>query len=167
MKKIEMYIRPEKLETVKEILNDEEIYGMTVTMVSGCGRQKGRKEFYRGTEVNLNLLPKVKIETVVCDDVVDTLIDKVTKAIRTGEVGDGKVFVFDVIDAIKIRTGETGDAAITDKVVQLASFLSLSGSHKAHQSRFLFCFDGLFSYDNGKVLTFRDIFVIYPNKLIR
>ena len=120
MKKIEMYIRPEKLETVKEILNDEEIYGMTVTMVSGCGRQKGRKEFYRGTEVNLNLLPKVKIETVVCDDVVDILIDKVTKAIRTGEVGDGKIFVFDVLDAIKIRTGETGDAAITDKVVQLA-----------------------------------------------
>jgi nitrogen regulatory protein P-II 1 len=112
MKKIEMYIRPEKLETVKDILNQLEVFGMTVTMVSGCGRQKGRKEFYRGAEFSFNLLPKVKVETVVHDDAVKAVIDNVTTAIRTDKVGDGKIFIYDVADAIKIRTGETGDDAL-------------------------------------------------------
>ncbi len=112
MKKIEMYIRPEKLETVKEVLNKLEIYGLTAEMVSGCGRQKGRKEFYRGAEFSFNLLPKIKIETVVHDDIVKSVIDEIAAAIKTGQVGDGKIFVYDVVDAYKIRTGETGDAAL-------------------------------------------------------
>ena len=112
MKKVEMIIRPEKLEDVKEILNELQIYGMTVSMVSGCGRQKGRKSMYRGTETEINLLPKVKIETVVHDAVITDLISKITERIKTGEVGDGKIFIYDVEQAVKIRTGESGDDAI-------------------------------------------------------
>ena len=112
MKKVEMIIRPEKLEDVKEILDGLKIYGMTVTMVSGCGRQKGRRSMYRGTECDINLLPKVKVETVVHDAIVTDLISKVTEAIKTGEVGDGKIFIYDVEQAVKIRTGESGDDAI-------------------------------------------------------
>jgi Nitrogen regulatory protein PII len=107
-----MVIRPEKLEEVKEILNELEIYGMTVSMVSGCGHQKGRKSMYRGTECEINLLPKVKIETVVHDAVISDLIARITERIKTGEVGDGKIFVFDVEQAVRIRTGESGDNAI-------------------------------------------------------
>nr|WP_319487446.1 P-II family nitrogen regulator [uncultured Caproiciproducens sp.] len=112
MKKVELIIRPEKLEEVKEIFNELQIYGMTVAMVSGCGRQKGRKKVYRGTEFSLNLLPKIKIETVVHDSVVDALIAQVTEKIKTGEVGDGKIFVYNVEQAVKIRTSESGDDAI-------------------------------------------------------
>jgi len=112
MKKVEMIIRPEKLEEVKEILSELQIYGMTVSMVSGCGRQKGRKEVYRGTEFSINLLPKIKIETVVHDSVVSDLIAKITERIKTGAVGDGKIFVYNVEQAIKIRTGESNDDAI-------------------------------------------------------
>ena len=112
MKKIEMIIRPEKLEDVKEILNQLGVHGMTTTMVSGCGNQKGRKKVYRGTEFSLNLLPKVKVETVVHDDKVTELIDKISETIRTGEVGDGKIFVYNVEQAVKIRTNETGDEAL-------------------------------------------------------
>ena len=112
MKKVEMIIRPEKLEEVKEILSELQIYGMTVSMVSGCGRQKGRKEVYRGTEFSINLLPKIKIETVVRDSVVSDLITQITERIKTGEVGDGKIFVYNVEQAIKIRTGESNDDAI-------------------------------------------------------
>ncbi|HEX2986240.1 MAG TPA: P-II family nitrogen regulator [Caproiciproducens sp.] len=112
MKKVEMIIRPEKLEEVKEILNELNIHGMTTTMVSGCGNQKGRKKIYRGTEFSINLLPKVKVETVVHDDMVGTLIERVTAGIKTGEVGDGKIFVYNVEQAVKIRTGETNDEAL-------------------------------------------------------
>ena len=112
MKKVEMIVRPEKLEDVKEILNELQIFGMTVTMVSGCGHQKGRKKVYRGTEFSLNLLPKVKVETVVHDDIVTELIAKITEQIKTGEVGDGKIFVYNVEQSIKIRTNESGDNAI-------------------------------------------------------
>jgi len=112
VKKIEMIIRPEKLEDVKEILNQLDVRGMTTTMVSGCGNQKGRKKVYRGTEFSLNLLPKVKVETVVHDDKVTELIDKISETIRTGEVGDGKIFVYNVEQAVKIRTNETGDEAL-------------------------------------------------------
>lgn len=107
-----MIIRPEKLEDVKDILNDLNIYGMTVTMVSGCGNQKGMKRIYRGTECDINLLPKVKVETVVRDDIAAPLITKITEAIRTGEIGDGKIFIYNVEQAVRIRTGESGDNAI-------------------------------------------------------
>ncbi len=104
-----MIIRPEKLEDVKETLYELEIFGMTVTMISGCGKQKGRKTVYRGTESSMNLLPKVKVETVVRDEKVAPLISKITERIHTGEVGDGKIFVYNVEQAIKIRTGESGE----------------------------------------------------------
>jgi nitrogen regulatory protein P-II 1 len=112
MKKIEIVTRPEKLEDVKDLMNKAGIFGMTVTMVSGCGHQKGRKEIYRGTEVTINLLPKIKIETVVQDSVVEELIEGIVKACRTGAVGDGKIFIYNVDDAVKIRTGERGTSAI-------------------------------------------------------
>jgi nitrogen regulatory protein P-II 1 len=112
VKRVEMIIRPEKLEDVKAVLNDLEIHGMTVTMVSGCGKQKGRRKVYRGTEFSLNLIPKVKVETIVTDDVVNTLIEKTIESIKTGEIGDGKIFVYPVDQAVRIRTGETGSSAI-------------------------------------------------------
>lgn len=107
-----MIIRPEKLEDVKAVLNELNIHGMTVTMVSGCGKQKGRKKVYRGTEFSLNLLPKVKVETVVSDEIVESVISRVVESIKTGEIGDGKIFVYNVEQAVKIRTGETGAEAI-------------------------------------------------------
>lgn len=112
MKKLEMIIRPEKLEDVKEVLDGAGVYGMTVSMVSGCGHQKGRKEIYRGTEYNINLLPKLKMELIVKDEVVEFLVQKVIRTVKTGEVGDGKIFVYPVEDAIRIRTGESGESAI-------------------------------------------------------
>jgi len=112
MKKIEMIIRPEKLEDVKEVLNSLHVYGMTVMMVSGCGHQKGRVEIYRGAEVSINLLPKVMVQTVVHDDIVNELINKITAEVKTGKVGDGKIFVYNVEEAVKIRTSESGDNAI-------------------------------------------------------
>jgi nitrogen regulatory protein P-II 1 len=112
MKKIEMIIRPEKLEDVKEILNESKIFGMTVLMVSGCGHQKGRKEIYRGAEVSINLLPKVMVQTIVKDDAVQDIISKVTQKIKTGNVGDGKIFVYNVEEAVRIRTSESGENAI-------------------------------------------------------
>ncbi len=112
MKKVELIIRPEKLEDVKEILNELKINGMTVSMVSGCGNQKGRKSVYRGTECEINLLPKVKIETIIHDEVLNDLISMITERIKTGEVGDGKIFVYSVEHAVRIRTGESGENAI-------------------------------------------------------
>lgn len=112
MKKLEIITRPEKLEEVKEVMDKSGIYGMTVSMVSGCGLQKGRKEIYRGTEYNINLLPKVKIEIVVKDSVIEDLIQKITKTVKTGVVGDGKIFVYQVENAVRIRTGEQGENAI-------------------------------------------------------
>lgn len=107
-----MIIRPEKLEEVKSVLNNLSINGLTVTPVSGCGNQKGLKEVYHGTVYNLNLLPKVKVETVVHDGVVTELISKICEAVKTGEIGDGKIFVFNVEQAVRIRTGEEGEDAI-------------------------------------------------------
>ena len=112
MKKIEAIIRPGKLEEIKESLNNFSIHGLTVSQVMGCGLQKGRKEFYRGTEVTLNLLPKIKVEIVTKDELLEDVINLLVKEAKTGEVGDGKIFVFDVLDAIKIRTGERGNAAL-------------------------------------------------------
>ncbi len=112
MKKIECIIRPIKIDAVKEALNSIGIAGMTVTDVRGYGRQRGRTEKYRGSTYLVNLLPKVKIEFVVPDDRADEAVDAVTEAARTGEIGDGKVFVSAVEIAVRIRTGERGDVAL-------------------------------------------------------
>ena len=112
MKKIECIIRPEKLDEVKEALNEAGIMGLTVTDVLGCGRQKGRKEVYRGIEYTLNLLPKIKIETVVKDEDVEKIAKIIIETAKTGLIGDGKIFISTIEDAYRIRTGETGDIAI-------------------------------------------------------
>ncbi|WP_027718988.1 P-II family nitrogen regulator [Desulfovirgula thermocuniculi] len=112
MTKIECIIRPGKLEDVKEALGRFGIQGMTVTQVIGCGLQKGRKEVYRGTEYSINLLPKVKVEIVVADKHVEEIVDIIVKAARTGEIGDGKIFTYRIDNAVRIRTGESGESAI-------------------------------------------------------
>lgn len=112
MKKIEAIVRHFKLEEVKDGLTEIGIQGMTVSEVRGFGRQKGHKEQYRGAEYTVDFLPKVKIETVVADDKAQEVIDKVIEKARTGQIGDGKVFVTDLDEMIRIRTGETGDAAV-------------------------------------------------------
>jgi len=113
VKKIEALIRPQKLGEVKEALNKLGISGMTVTEVVGCGRQKGQKEVYRGIEYEINLLPKLKIEIVTVDEKVEEIIKIISESARTGAIGDGKIFISDVLDAVRIRTGERGTAAIT------------------------------------------------------
>lgn len=112
MKKIEAIIRPGKLEEIKEALNKFNIHGLTISQVMGCGLQKGRKEFYRGTEVTLNLLPKIKIEIITKEKYVEDVIKLISDEAKTGEVGDGKIFIYNVEDAIRIRTGERGESAI-------------------------------------------------------
>lgn len=112
MKKIEAVIKPFKLEEVRESLSEIGINGLTVTEVKGFGRQKGHTELYRGAEYTVDFLPKVKLELVVADDVLDQAMDAITKAAHTGKIGDGKIFVIDVGQALRIRTGETGDEAI-------------------------------------------------------
>jgi len=112
MKKLECIIRPFKLEDVKEALNSLGISGMTVTEVKGFGRQKGHAELYRGSEYTIEFLPKLKIEIVVTDDVVDAAVEAILQAANTGKIGDGKIFVIPVEEAIRIRTGERGDGAI-------------------------------------------------------
>ena len=112
MKKIECILRPGKLEEVKEALNQSGIHGMTVMQVMGCGLQKGRKEVYRGTELTINLLPKVKIEVVVKDSKMEEAIALIRQSAMTGQIGDGKIFVSTVDNAVRIRTGEAGDSAI-------------------------------------------------------
>ena len=112
MKKIEAYIRPFKLEEVKEALAGIGIRGMSVSEVKGFGRQRGHKEIYRGSEYTVDFLPKIKIEIIVKDDDLDDAIDAVVDHAVTGQLGDGKIFVFDVVDAIKIRTRESGDAIL-------------------------------------------------------
>ncbi|TEB12318.1 Nitrogen regulatory protein P-II [Pelotomaculum sp. FP] len=112
MTKIECILRPGKLENVKDALNEYGIHGMTVTQVIGCGLQKGRTEVYRGAEYSINLLPKIKLEMVIPDKNVSEVIKIITDTARTGEIGDGKIFTYKVDNAIRIRTGETGDEAI-------------------------------------------------------
>ena len=112
MKKIEAIIRHFKLEEVKDGLNSIGIEGMTVSEVKGFGRQKGHKEQYRGAEYTVDFLPKVKIETVVSDEKSKSVIDKILETARTGQIGDGKVFVTDLDETLRIRTGEAGDAAL-------------------------------------------------------
>jgi nitrogen regulatory protein P-II 1 len=112
MKKIEAIIKPFKLDEVREALSEIGITGMTVTEVKGFGRQKGHTELYRGAEYVVDFLPKVKLELVVSDGTVDAVLDAVIKASRTGKIGDGKIFVTDVEKVVRIRTGDTDDAAI-------------------------------------------------------
>ena len=112
MKKIEAVIKPFKLEEVKEALADFGIVGMTVTEVKGFGRQKGQTEIYRGNEYSVDFLPKIKIEVVLSEDKVDEAVDAILKAARTGKIGDGKIFVMPVEEVVRIRTGETADAAV-------------------------------------------------------
>lgn len=112
MKKITAIVRPEKMEPLKEALFAAKVSGMTISQVQGCGNQHGWKEYYRGTEVILNMIPKVKFELVVDDDQVQSLVDLISATSRTGEVGDGKIFIFPVEDTVRIRTGEQGECAI-------------------------------------------------------
>ena len=112
MKKIEAIIKPFKLDDVKEALNDIGIQGMTITEVKGYGRQKGHKEQYRGAEYTIDFLPKVKLETVVSEDKSREVIDKILESARTGQIGDGKIFVTDLGNIIRIRTGESGESAV-------------------------------------------------------
>ncbi|HXJ61258.1 MAG TPA: P-II family nitrogen regulator [Verrucomicrobiae bacterium] len=112
MKKIEAIIKPFKLEEVKEALHELGIQGMTVTEAKGFGRQKGHTEIYRGSEYTVDFLPKLKIETVITDAQVEPAVAAIIKAARTGKIGDGKIFVSDVREAIRIRTEEKGEQAV-------------------------------------------------------
>jgi len=112
MKKIEAIIKPFKLDEVREALSEFGITGLTVTEVKGFGRQKGHTELYRGAEYVVDFLPKLKIEVVVADQTVDTAIEAIVKAARTGKIGDGKIFVMPVEQVVRIRTGESNEAAI-------------------------------------------------------
>ena len=112
MKKIEAIIKPFKLDEVREALAEVGVTGLTVTEVKGFGRQKGHTELYRGAEYVVDFLPKVKIEVVVGADKVDAVLEAIVKAARTGKIGDGKIFVTTVEQVVRIRTGETGEAAI-------------------------------------------------------
>ena len=112
MKKIEAIIKPFKLDEVREALSELGIMGLTATEVKGFGRQKGHTELYRGAEYVVDFLPKVKLDIVVKDEMVDKVIDSITKTAHTGKIGDGKIFVMNVEDAVRIRTGEKGDSAI-------------------------------------------------------
>jgi nitrogen regulatory protein P-II 1 len=112
MKKIEAIIKPFKLDEVKEALQEIGVQGLSVVEVKGFGRQKGHTELYRGAEYVVDFLPKVKLEVVLADDLVDSAIEAITNAAKTDKIGDGKIFVTTIEQAIRIRTGETGDDAI-------------------------------------------------------
>ena len=112
MKKIEAIVKPFKLDEVREALSEIGVTGLTVTEVKGFGRQKGHTELYRGAEYVVDFLPKVKVEVVVGDALVEKAMDAIVKAARTGKIGDGKIFVLDVAQVVRIRTGETGEDAV-------------------------------------------------------
>jgi nitrogen regulatory protein P-II 1 len=112
MKKIEAIIRSDRLQGVQDALDELGVSGLTVTEVMGCGRQKGYTEQYRGSRANISLLPKLKVESVVPDEVVDKAVDAIVGGAYTGETGDGRVFVYDVEQAIRIRTGERGEESV-------------------------------------------------------
>ncbi|AQR96278.1 MULTISPECIES: P-II family nitrogen regulator [Clostridium] len=112
MKKLEIVIKSEKLEELKKILTDCNATGVMISNIMGYGNQKGYKKIYRGTEYSVNLLPKVKVETVVAPEIAELIIDKVLKEISTGNYGDGKIFIYDAEDVVRIRTGERGKDAL-------------------------------------------------------
>jgi nitrogen regulatory protein P-II 1 len=112
MKKVEAIVRHFKLEDVKKALTEHGVHGMTVTEVRGFGRQKGHTEMYRGAEYTIDFVPKIKIEVVVTENDLETVLALIAKAAKTGQVGDGKIFVWDLAEVVRIRTGETGEQAI-------------------------------------------------------
>ncbi len=112
MKKIEAIIKPFKLDEVRELLSEIGVNGLTVTEVKGFGRQKGHTELYRGAEYVVDFLPKIKIELVVSNEMVEAAMDAIIKAAHTGKIGDGKIFVSSVEQVVRIRTGETGESAV-------------------------------------------------------
>ncbi len=112
MKKIEAIIRPFKLDEVKEALLEEGVRGMTISEVRGYGRQKGHKEVYRGSEYEIEFVPKIKIEVVVNDEISDKVVDAILRTAKTNQVGDGKIFISEINDAIRIRTDESGPEAL-------------------------------------------------------
>jgi nitrogen regulatory protein P-II 1 len=112
VKRIEAIVRPSKLDEIKEALNDVGVHGMTVVEVKGFGRTGGRREVYRGSAYVVDFVPKVKIEVVAPDPMVGPILEAIEKAAKTGKIGDGKIFVLDVMEAIRIRTGERGEDAI-------------------------------------------------------
>jgi nitrogen regulatory protein PII len=112
MKKVEAVIRPFKLDEVKEALVEEGVRGLTITEVRGYGRQKGHTETYRGSEYRIEFVPKIKVEVVIQDNQLDKVIDAILRTAKTGQVGDGKIFISDVSDVIRIRTEESGAAAL-------------------------------------------------------
>jgi nitrogen regulatory protein P-II 1 len=116
VKKVEAIIRHERLQEVQDALDRLGVSGLTVTEVVGCGRQKGYTEQYRGTRANISLIPKLRVESVVPDDLVDGAVEAVVSAARTGVIGDGRVFVSDVEQAVRIRTGERGDESVIHEV---------------------------------------------------
>jgi nitrogen regulatory protein P-II 1 len=112
MKKIEAIIRPFRIDDVREALAEIGVKGMTLTEVKGYGRQKGHTELYRGSEYQIDFLPKIKLEVIVPDRMEDQVIEAILKTARTGQVGDGKIFVYNVEDAVRVRTGEAGESAL-------------------------------------------------------
>jgi nitrogen regulatory protein P-II 1 len=112
MKKIEAIIKPFKLEEVKDALSELGIEGMTVTEVKGFGRQKGHTEIYRGSEYTVDFLPKIKLEVVLADSLLESAVKSIVSSAKTGKIGDGKIFILDVDEAIRIRTEETGEKAV-------------------------------------------------------
>ena len=110
--KVDIITRPSKAEVLKEALNEIGITGMTFSHVLGCGLQKGKTEYYRGNPYSIDLLPKIRIETVVCEVPVETIIETAKKVLQTGEIGDGKIFIYEVANVIKVRTGEEGVKAL-------------------------------------------------------
>jgi nitrogen regulatory protein P-II 1 len=112
MKKIEAVIKPFKLDEVKEALQEMGVQGMTVIEAKGYGRQKGHTELYRGAEYVVDFLPKIKVEVVIADDQLEAALEAIVGAARTGRIGDGKIFVSEMLDVLRIRTGETGEAAV-------------------------------------------------------
>ena len=113
MKKIEAFIRPEKIEDIKEIVTSMHLSGLSISEVMGCGNQKGWKNYVRGSQVDVNFLPKIKIELVLFDEQVEEVVDKICEISKTGEVGDGKLFIYEVVEAIRIRTGEKGEKVLS------------------------------------------------------
>ncbi len=113
MKKIEAIIKPFKLDEVREALSEIGVSGITMTEVKGFGRQKGHQEVYRGAEYQIDFLPKIKLELAVTDEMVDRVLEIITQTAKTGKIGDGKIFVFDLERAMRIRTGEEGDEALS------------------------------------------------------
>ena len=114
MTKIEIITRSNKLDDLMGALNDIGVLGMTVSQVFGCGLQKGHEEVYRGKKYDINLVPKIKVETVVCEVPVDKVLEAAQRVLRTGNYGDGKIFVYELTDAVRIRTGQRGATAIMD-----------------------------------------------------